>query len=1232
MKWIARTLVLILILLALAGCNFPIPGAEPTPLPDENLLPAVSVGPLPPEVVETTPMDGSRLSAAGEIDIYFNQPMNRASVEGAITSNSALNGSFTWVDDLHLVFKPAQPWPANSEIEIAVGAGAKSADGLAFEGAYQWRYQSADYLRLVQALPEDQTQEIDPGSEIVASFNQPVVPLGAASDLPAGFTISPEANGRGEWLNTSTYIFYPNPALTGGQEYTVTLNPDLASAAGTSLDSTSRWTFRTLSPGYRSYSPQLNELHVRLDAPVTVTFNQAMDPKSVEDGFILVDQDNQGVSGKFTWSDDFTTMTFQPNSLYKRGERYTFHVPTSVRSAGGTMLSETLSRSFYAAMELFVLSTYPENGGTKQYYSQVSINFNAPLDLDDPAKVVTVTPDIKPRVRQNGDTITLFGNFVSEQSYTVTVAPSVKDIWGDELGYEYSFSFTGAPQDAAFRPAYYQGSGVLFVNPDDPLISAQVVNVDQASVMTGSVPLELFLYLENIASYDERDQFVPDGVTQNYQTLQIERNRNQIVGLELNQGRGLTPGIYWVKLDAIPSLQYYPGQNIWAVVSHVQLVFKISAANALVWAVDTRNGTPVSGQPVRILDNKGNLLASGTTDGTGLFNAELAEREVYEGRLYAELGSPGDDLYSLGLSTWNQGISGWDFGYYGHISPPEDSYYLYTDRPIYRPGQEVDFKVIVREAFNGRYSMPGVSEVKLQITDGSGAELETMVLPLSEFGTAAGSYQLPAGAVPGFYDLRPLGADYNSAVTFQVANYRKPEVEINLAFDREDVLAGDQLDAEISSRYYFDAPAAGNQIGWNVYARDAYFSLPGYHVGPSDGYYSYWSPGSSPLGEYLIGGNGVTGDDGRFAVSVASEQADRIRIYTLETVVMDESGFTVSNRTETTVHPEMIYIGVDSDSWIGQAGTDMGFDIRVVDWEKRSAGVQNLSASFGEVTWEETAPDLAGFTSYEKVVKELSHGDFQTSEAGLARLSFTPADPGVYQLTVTSGNALTEYLIWVGGPGTGVWPDRDGKLLELLVDAESYKPGEVATVFVPNPFPGEALALVTYERGEIMDSQILKMDESGMNVPVVLTEDSAPNIFVTVTLIGVQLDGKLGYRYGMVNIPVDPEDFLLQVEVLGEPERTAPGEPVTMQIRVTDNNGSPVQGEFSLAVVDEAVLALVDRFEQPIEEAFYGEQDLGVLTGISLVADAELFFEIPGGLGGGGGDLANPSTRSDFED
>ena len=68
---------------------------------------------------------------------------------------------------------------------------------------------------------------------MVATFTRPVTGLGAdPKSLPPAFSLDPAAKGRGEWLNTSTYIFYPEPGLTGGLQYTVTPNPDLKSALG----------------------------------------------------------------------------------------------------------------------------------------------------------------------------------------------------------------------------------------------------------------------------------------------------------------------------------------------------------------------------------------------------------------------------------------------------------------------------------------------------------------------------------------------------------------------------------------------------------------------------------------------------------------------------------------------------------------------------------------------------------------------------------------------------------------------------------------------------------------------------------------------------------------------------------------------------------------------------------------------------------------------------------------
>ncbi len=103
--------------------------------------------------------------------------------------------------------------------------------------------------------------------------------------LPA-FEIQPPVQGRGEWINTSTYIFYPEPAMAGGTEYTVSLDMNLKTASGVGWSGTERiaWTFTTSRPNVVMLEPSVMEL-LPLDPEIKLTFNQPMDTESVESNF-----------------------------------------------------------------------------------------------------------------------------------------------------------------------------------------------------------------------------------------------------------------------------------------------------------------------------------------------------------------------------------------------------------------------------------------------------------------------------------------------------------------------------------------------------------------------------------------------------------------------------------------------------------------------------------------------------------------------------------------------------------------------------------------------------------------------------------------------------------------------------------------------------------------------------------------------------------------------------------
>ena len=95
----SRYAILLLVLVSLA-CNLTTPsGLKSTPA-----LTATPSVPLPPGIAETYPLNGSELSLKGSLTVYFNQPMDRASVESSLQSDSAdFSPNFNWSDDATVI-------------------------------------------------------------------------------------------------------------------------------------------------------------------------------------------------------------------------------------------------------------------------------------------------------------------------------------------------------------------------------------------------------------------------------------------------------------------------------------------------------------------------------------------------------------------------------------------------------------------------------------------------------------------------------------------------------------------------------------------------------------------------------------------------------------------------------------------------------------------------------------------------------------------------------------------------------------------------------------------------------------------------------------------------------------------------------------------------------------------------------------------------------------------------
>ncbi len=436
------------------------------------------------------------------------------------------------------------------------------------------------------------------------------------------------------------------------------------------------------------------------------------------------------------------------------------------------------------------------------------------------------------------------------------------------------------------------------------------------------------------------------------------------------------------------------------------------------------------------------------------------------------------------------------------------------------------------------------------------------------------------------------------------------------------------------------------RVEWALYSEAAEFPLHPYQTGVD------WQAGSDPwsygyFSTRELDGTAITAPDGTLELNLlpllSEERKFSTTRYILEVTAFDESGLAVSNRVSLLAHPASIYAGIRPDSWIKPAGKELEFSVLTAGWDQSPIGMQALRAEFYKINWvpdDSYSADPNADVDYKRELTQIASTDFQTDATGQARLAFTPTDPGTYLLRVSGADGdghpyRSEVTLWVSGPGQAVWPNYSAQRLRMTADRPSYRSGDTAEVMVPNPFPTSSLALVTTELGTIRSHQVLELQPGGNTLSFPLTEDDAPNIYVSVTLFGQDESNQPDFRVGYLILNVEPIEQTLNVTLTPQPERSGPGETVTFEVMVSDSKGQPVQGEFSLSVVDKAVLALAEPNSRSIVPAFFDTQPLGIRTGLplSVYAHREVATqEAYGRGGGGGGDGTPPTVREDLPD
>ncbi|HEY43337.1 MAG TPA: hypothetical protein G4O11_05075 [Anaerolineae bacterium] len=1232
-----RNLLLPINLLLIAALACSLPGLEAPPSTEEGVaetevvISPTPLPPLPPTLVESFPPPGVEFAPRGALTLFFDQAMDTPSVKTAFKVDPPVETYLDWLDDRTLRVQPSEPLQYATDYLISVGTEARSMAGLALTEPILIDIHTVENLQVTQVLPEPETVGVNPGSPITVVFSRPVVPLELEGDFPLPLSLEPTVSGEGEWIDTSIFLFRPDPQLPGGITYSARIEAGLTDLTGGILAEPYSWTFTTASPEVESLTPMPFDQGVARDSSITLVFNQMMDTASVEQAFTLTGPDQARIPGTNEWNDGQTRFIFTPSDLLDYNVSYDVRLAPSARSAGGSSLTSTFQASFTTVPRAAIIGSSPREDLVKATYAAVEIQFNAPMDQASLLTSLQISPQIEnlgTYWRSEENTLVVYGDYQPSIAYQLSINQAAVDPYGTPLTGPFILNFSTSQLPPSARFTRY--SSVLTLTTDGP----QQIEVSHRNTYR----LDLELYRLTMDQFFELIQSglyraVPRGELLRRWPVNVtgEANKTNWETVQL-YNTPLPSGTYLLSLD-IPNDDQEPQLQL-VLIRRVELVIKSTTETNFIWVVDLTNGQPLPDHSVRLLNNVGGEIGRGVTDSNGMLTLYNPMGDDPYTPFFVISGSPGEDLFGLTGNFWSDGIMPYYYGLWLFDTlQPDYETYLYTDRPIYRPGQTVHFRGVHRQTSEARYLLPDMTSVNVTMRDERNEIVYTQTASLSEFGTFHGEHTLSEAADLGSYSIE---TEYGS-VFFDVAAYRKPEFTVTVEPSASQVASGDPLTATISAEYFFGGPVADAEVQWVAWFDPFY---PPALARATDWFDLALGPQYFTSFESSAHGDGVTGSDGELLITLPTTlEKGRPAQMTIEATITDSSGFPVSGRTTVDVHPATVYLTLSPDRYALRVGETAIINLHSVDWAGNPVPGQETDIRVERLTWRQVVDDEGqiGWESDATLVNQVSR---PTGEDGSFLFSFLPEKGGTYRVSATgvdpAGRQTKGQLtIWVSGQGVGLWRQPPAGRMALVPDRESYQPGDVARILVPSPFQEASTALVTIERGEVLFHQVTQIEGADSILEVPIKDIYAPNVYLSVVLIRPMIDdGLASLAVGMIELPVAADALALQVKLTPDRTRAGPGEDITYQLEALDAQGQPVQAEFSFALADLAVLSLTEPNSPSPFEAFYSRQPLRVRTGISLAKSGEGVREgaPTDGIGGGGGEMGIYEVRREFPD
>lgn len=561
--------------------------------------------------------------------------------------------------------------------------------------------------------------------------------------------------------------------------------------------------------------------------------------------------------------------------------------------------------------------------------------------------------------------------------------------------------------------------------------------------------------------------------------------------------------------------------------------------------------------------------------------------------------------------------------------------YIYTDKPLYMPSQEVFVKGIYRLGYDGNYEFSLNKKITVTLRDSRYEEIAKKELSLSDFGTFDTSFILPSDSFLGNYSVC---ADNNYACSyFDIQEYVPAAFEVKVSSDKKEYISKDKAYLDIEANYYFGVNLEGGEVSYTLSSQDYFFSPYAYR------YYDYYydiSPYYSD--KFLLRGTADLNENGKARIvldldfeKLFKKEEERVsKLFVADITVKNPQGQTISAQKSFIVHQAEFSLLLNPEKPFLAKNEKTNLKIKSQDTQEKDIGVKNAALALYKTSWvvnRRMGSDGHYYPQWEKKREVIKEYHFDIDKNGNFSQEVSFEKEGEYEAEVKAkdkrGNIAFDVLNFYvyGDQAIQIKPPDQESQIEIEAEKQDLEVGDIGRVIIKSPHE-DTKALITLERGRIFEYYIKEIKGNLASFEFEVKEDYLPNVYLSVVSLSKEPKVRLGFQEFKINT----KQKKIDIEVKTNKNFYLPGEEVVLDISAKDYKGEGVFAEVSLAVVDLSVLALKGNPQKNPLVFFYGGFPLTVKTSSNIynifeeiTPELEKIFAEAGaptkGGGGGGG-------------